>query len=202
MSRKPKRNKTHSAELALTAADSFRNLAHVFLSQIAHKDRRDAAGTAAKDIGGLISSATTLSLAVELYLKALRMLVGLSVTDTHHLWTLYSPLPDPLKKIIEANYERQNKRAGKDSVCIEAILYDGHRSEREIEELFGHVQSDTSLKAVLIRSSNAFIHWRYFHEQREECRPVVAVYEFKRLDLIAFLVKGVAYKLLRDGCIP
>ena len=60
-----------------------------------------AASIALKDLGGLIASATILSLSVELYLKSLRMILGMSIPDKHHLWSLYKVLPSNIRSDIE-----------------------------------------------------------------------------------------------------
>ena len=48
-----------------------------------------------------MASATNLTLALELYLKVLRMIMALPVPTIHELWTLYKGLPQELKERIQ-----------------------------------------------------------------------------------------------------
>lgn len=198
MPRRETEKKTHSAEVAFLAANSFRSLSHGFISKIIRKDKDTAGQIAMADLGGLISSATTLALAIELYLKSLRTIVGISVPQTHHLWNLYKDLPDAFREVIESNYERFPSLDGKETVCIDATIgldtIEGELSERLRQH--PSASSDISLKGVLNRSSDAFESWRYFHEQGEN--PTVVTYDFRRLDFIAYLLKESAQRLIRD----
>jgi hypothetical protein len=173
--------------------------AHLFLSTLSGKRVNVASEIAIRDLGGLIASATTLSLAVELYLKAHRIIAGISVPETHHLWTLYRSLPKPLKETIELNYNRLNPTGGSESSVIDLAIDVGNMDEKEIHEMMNKrtsPTSDTSLRGVLLRSSDAFINWRYVHEQRDSNNPTVVTYEHMRLDLIAKVLKGIAVKFI------
>jgi hypothetical protein len=57
------------SEVAIQAADSFRALSKPFLDHVAGCDINTANARAAQDFGGMIASATSLALAVELYLR-------------------------------------------------------------------------------------------------------------------------------------
>ena len=50
--------------------------------------------------------------------------------------------------------------------------------------------SSNDLKSVLIRSSDAFITWRYIHEGGKEGEYVKYDYEFYRLELICDIVRA------------
>jgi len=71
-------------KLALDSADSFRSLAGRFVSSI-RMHVNYAWQDALADLGGLVASATNLTLAVEIYLKTLYILLGLQVPHTHNL---------------------------------------------------------------------------------------------------------------------
>lgn len=196
--RQAKRNKIYNAKIAVAAADSFRKHAHVFLATL-RSDINVANVKAAQDIGGLISSATTMALAVGLYLKAHRMIAGLPVLQTHHLWTLYETLPASLRDIIERNYDKQNPVGGNDSCALVVVVDTGLTDREEINKWTERKTSpdtDSSLKGVLLRSSDAFVSWRYVHEQRNDPKLVELTYEYMRLDLIAHLLRDVAVTVL------
>jgi hypothetical protein len=196
--RQDKPNKIYNAKIAIAAGDSFRKHAHIFLATLG-SDINVANLRAAQDIGGLISSATTLALAVELYLKAHRIIARLPVLETHHLWTLYKTLPVSLKNIIERNYDKQNPVDGNDS-CALVVVVDTDLTDKDEfnkwKERKASPDTDNSLKGVLLRSSDAFVSWRYVHEQRNDPKLVELTYEYLRLDLIAHLLRDVAVKVL------
>lgn len=69
-------------------------------------------GTAAgvpNGLGDLVSSATNLGFALELYLKALRMQLCLPYRRTHDLWDLYMDLPDDVKLGIGKSYDESRR---------------------------------------------------------------------------------------------
>lgn len=200
MARKSRNSTIYNANVAILAGDSFRKHAHIFLSTLGN-DINVAHIVAAGDVGGLISSATTLALAVELYLKAHTIIVGLPVAETHHLWTLYKSLPEALKGIVESNYNKQNPTGGSASCGLEVAIDTDFTNKEEVNEWsMRRVSPDTdsSLKAVLVRSSDAFKNWRYLHEHSTDSKLAVLKYEYMRLDLIAHLLRDIAVNVLHS----
>jgi hypothetical protein len=91
------------ANIALVAADSFRAHANIFLATIG-RDMATAHELAARDIGGLVASATEMALAVELYLKALRTILDMSIPRSHDLCKLYGDIPAEVAAMVEQHY--------------------------------------------------------------------------------------------------
>src|SRR5665811_1042974 len=89
--------------LAVAAADAFRELAKPFLRWIG-RDMTTAHERAVRAPGMLVASATNLSLAVELYLKALSIAVGLTPMKSHDLVALYGGLPRWLQIRVAQEY--------------------------------------------------------------------------------------------------
>ena len=76
----PKQQRLWAGEFLLVflSADAFRACSRPFRQKVAGLSIDAAIAKAIKDFGGLVASATTLALSVELYLKALRMVMGLA----------------------------------------------------------------------------------------------------------------------------
>ena len=145
---------------------------------------------AAGDIGGLIASATTLALAVELYIKGLRVLTRMPVARTHQLWSLYKQLPRDLKLAIEADYQSQTPPRKDATVTLEVALHSvGPAPKEELAQLDDGKNTverpDNSLPAVLRRCSDAFQTWRYLHEGGPPGSITIYRYEFHYLDVAA-----------------
>jgi hypothetical protein len=114
---------------------------------------------AARDWGSMVASATNISLALELYLKAFAILLRQPSRRVHDLDRLYADLPDGVRKDIEADYEAAPKPAPVGeavSVDVRIIHRDAARTEYRADP-----NADHSLPAVLRRSSGVFERWRY-----------------------------------------
>jgi hypothetical protein len=71
---------------------------------------KEGAEAAKKDFGGMIASATNLAFAIELYMKALRILNGLGPMHTHDLADLYANFPKELRQAIKTTYDAGPKK--------------------------------------------------------------------------------------------
>jgi len=152
----------------VSIGDAFRKHANVFIKEIEKEtDMNKARDRPMQDFGGLISSATILALTVELCLKALRILSGMNVPDTHHLWSLYKRLPQELKNSVEASYDKLNPKEGAEVDELQVALHVGRPSAEASQELneLPWPSGEEDLKGVLIRSSDAFATWRYLYEK-------------------------------------
>jgi len=200
MNKKNKTKKVYDPKTALAAADSFRRHSNSFIRKTG-TNMKNAHKKAVNNLGELIASATMLALSLELYLKALRMILDLSIPHTHHLWSLYKTLPKEVKDSIETDYD--NDKLNRD-VCgyVDtfqiAIWVDGlgtNPPDRP-DELDDLEQID--LKSVLVRSSDAFKTWRYMHEGGKVGQYAYYNYEFARLELICNVVRSHIIKLLNN----
>ena len=201
MARRNKKDKLYSSNVSIEAADSFRKLAHIFIDAL-DDDIVKSHQIASKDVGGLISSATTLALSVELYLKSLRIILGLSVPEKHHLWSLYKVLPSNIKEHIESNYNLQNPKDGKDRAALELCIDTGKTNKEQLKDWLNKNKRacpSGSLKEVLVYSSDAFQTWRYLHETNDTEDIFVISYEYLRLDLIAHLLRDTCMQLKHNN---
>ncbi len=194
--RKKSREQEHphaDPRLALASADAFRAWSRPFLQRLAGLHMDAANQEAAKDIGGLVASVTTLALSIELYLKALWMLLaitpahrsafGKGAPGRHNLWTLYKRLPLGLRKSIESMYERVPEPPVTEGVAFHAQIAPADLAGADTSK--SPTPPDNSIAGILKRSSDAFLTWRYLHESGRPGRVVTLHYEFHFLGLIA-----------------
>lgn len=150
----------------------------------------------------MIASATTLALCVELYLKALRILVGLKATTDHDLWALYTGLPKSLTESIERQYEALGPPKGADIHTLKVKISVGPFREEQLAEAerkdAGRAQ-DNSLKSVPKRSKDAFLTWRYLHERGDPDQINRFSYEFHYLGNAAEAMRSHAVTLFSIG---
>ena len=165
MRKKPEQKKNRDFRFAFKCAQSFFDLSKPFLEEVG-ADLNGGVLVAAQDPGALVSAATNLSLSLELFIKSLRIGLGLSVSDTHNLWALYKSLPNNVKQIIEYKYNQKVSSTPKENVLKLNVAYE-HDSTGDGPKapVFPKHQSlSTEAKPLLKRSSNAFVTWRYIYE--------------------------------------
>jgi hypothetical protein len=167
--------------MAFRSADAFRASSRPFRQKIAGLQNKSVAREANNDVGGMIASAVTLALSVELYLKTLQMISG-PPNQGHELHKLYAALPNDLRQSIEAAYEATPKPAPEEPAFLEfSVAREGGPSEARPPKA---EKVDHSLLAVLERSSRVFERWRYLYEAGESER-VNDPYEFHYLGVAA-----------------
>lgn len=175
-----------NAALAMRSADEFRNLSQPFLA-FTGTDLNTSQHKAVQHLGGMIASATSLALAVELYLKAAHLLRNKHAPRTHDLWALFKNLPEPTKTSILSVY---------DSIPLPPL---GIAVSFNLEITKGPFENDipprpssapdNSLPGVLARCKDAFQTWRYLYEQGEQDRVMTFTYEFHNLNRAAESVR-------------
>lgn len=195
--RKRKQVHTPNVALAIQSADAFLKLSKSFLDSVG-TDMQSSHQRAVRDLGGMIASATNLSLAVELYLKSLRLLQSLDPTTDHDLWALFQGLPEWLKDSVAREYQKNNKGVPTGvAVSFELAMAPRVPGEAEVQELNRQrPANDNSLDAVLKRSRNAFQTWRYLHEKGDSQRIVMFRYDFHFLGCAAMALRTIAIDLL------
>ncbi len=189
--RKRKVEKLYNAHTALTAADAFRNHSKIFIDNLPKGSLDEASQFASRNLGGLIASATTLALALELYLKALRIITGFPASEKHHLWNIFKHLPVDLKKAIETQYNQLNtSQVGKLAALELEVNTEPFRDNTSHENEDKSINFSNDLKSVLVRSSDAFVTWRYIHEGAKKGENVKYDYEFHHLELICDITRN------------
>lgn len=184
------------AGVAIVAADAFRDQSQPFLQRVG-PDIRTAHERAVHDVGGMIASATSLALSVELYLKALRLLVGFGVPAHHDLSALFMGLPKDLKDSVEQHYISLGHPPGVDVHTLTLKLSVGPFSKEQLAERNeAGVKQDHSLKSVLKRSKDAFQTWRYLHERGDPAKISTFSYEFYYLGAAADAMRAHAVAML------
>jgi hypothetical protein len=171
---------------AIVAGDAFIAHSEAFTRELIGKDSNFSASLVAHHLGFAIAAATELALGLELYIKALRTLAGLSIPQKHHLFALYKDLPETMRNQIEAQYEKTRPpiAIGKSATIMVTIAHGSARQE-QYESPKSIPVPDNSLKAVLKRSSDVFQTWRYLHEGGRDNEVVTYVFEFELLNTAA-----------------
>jgi hypothetical protein len=184
---KPSQTLAPDPGLAIVSADAFREQSQPFLQRVG-RDIGTAHERAVNDLGGMVASATTFALAVELYLKALHILVGLNVPRHHNLLALFTGLPKDLKDSVEQNYNSLGGPRGADIHTLKLKISVGHFREEQLAQAArkdaGRAQ-DNSLKSILKRSRDAFQTWRYIFERGDPAKISRFPYEFHYLGAAA-----------------
>jgi hypothetical protein len=180
--KRPRSKPVGDRHVAILAAEAFRASSAIFTATLPD-DPAQAVQIASKNIGGLIASATSRALAVELYLKALRIALGLPVPTTHHLWSLYKSIPSEHKFGVEEIYDSYNAGIGLRILGLN-IMVEVEEDPVPVEERKPPPYDGEDLKSVLLRSSDAFVNWRYLHQGGRPGEPMYYTYDFRRLDFV------------------
>jgi hypothetical protein len=182
------------ANTALVAADSFRAHANIFLAKIG-RDMATMQDIAVRDIGGCVASATEMALAVELYLKALRTILGMKIPRSHDLWKLYRDFPAGATEAIEQHYHSRLVTTPWVGSALNLRVMAGPISPNEANAKPKATDGDNSIEATLKRNANAFITWRYLYEQGVAGQTIVLQYDFHRLETAGVAVRETAIKI-------
>ena len=117
-------------------------------------------------------AATLLTLGIELHLKAVYIGSQIEPPETHSLVRLFENLPLPERQDIESRY--RSKLATVDpsrALTLNIQIRESKDTPVEWPSDPPFIPPDYSLRAVLLRSPNAFVAWRYFYESVPHDRP-------------------------------
>lgn len=162
-------------EMALSCGESFQHQAVVIIPNI-HLIEEGKALVRDGRLGFVVVCATSLSFAIELYLKSMLMICNLKVPKTHNLRELYNKLPHSAKKSIEDVYNTN---------CLEiARDLNGHMGFTLAKGPIETPEWDDSKKRftlpkLLVRSKDLFTSWRYVFEFH---KPNDSLYQFHHFD--------------------
>lgn len=186
-------NAKRDFQTALAAGDAFHSLAFQHINEIRLSGD-------VKNIGILSASATNLALAVELYLKALHVACGRAPQSLHDLSALFKQLPLAEKRLASAVYECLPGPKSKNEVSTFIVDVFVNNSEPSFPKGTHFVESvpENSLIAVLKRSRDAFLTWRYLYEQGDERKTVKIEYEFFALSSVAMAIKALVLAKLYE----
>ncbi len=160
---RPKKSTDH--RIALHSATGFHKMAQTFFEKLKGKDVHEGVKILADSPGDFICASTNLCLAIELYLKSIKIGLGEDITQTHNLLTLFNDLSPDVRAQLEQIYESHISKFGeKDLKQLALIINSAYDSVKKAPDFD---TDDKSLAAVLNRSSNGFTAWRYFFETME-----------------------------------
>jgi hypothetical protein len=172
----------------IQAANAFREYSRPFCDKVRGFPPQQVKQVQDNDFGDLIASATNLAFAIELYIKAVRILHGLGPMRTHDLAALYASLPKTSRRRIQATYAAtiQTLDPSPSPLVVVRIAHrDAPQDEaRRTDKLPDNV-SDVSFERVLERSRDLFERWRYLYDQGKHGTVVWLYYEYRWLEVAA-----------------
>lgn len=177
ISKNPKPIKEYSeVQAALTCGEAFQRLAEELIPRIG-STKEESSQAMSNELGGIVVCAANLAFAIELYLKALLMLLDLKVAQVHNLRVLYDRIPQSVRELIESVYETawpDQARQLRGRVSI--TLAKGPREEPPWDD---YNKESLTLPDLLARSKNLFQSWRYIFEFRQ---PNDSSYQFHQFE--------------------
>jgi HEPN domain-containing protein len=169
---------------ALFCAESFQRLGEQFIDNIGNIPEGSTQNFEV-EFGNVVSSATNLALALEIYLKTLLNQLGQPIHKIHDLGKLYTDLPQKIKKEIEDKYDKalhslpENTRV---SITIAKGPYNTPiwKKHKSIE-----------IAELLKRSADVFVSWRYiFVYEPKESDYEFHEFEYRLLVLACEAIKA------------
>ncbi len=149
--------------IAFDTAEVFASHAIRFIHTIP-TDNKKLLGSLMQNIAPLSAAATELTLAVELYFKALHGAVsrGKRTPQVHELVTLYTELPPKVQASLVESFDRRWRQEdeGKEDETATIVLHIGE--SQKSSRLSGG--GPLTLMQVLEINNTAFLSWRYMHE--------------------------------------
>lgn len=153
---KKNKNNNFIVELSIHSAEGFYQ---VGLSIAQHIEKEN------KIFGfqGLMPTAVNFNLAVELYLKALHLLIYKKSKSGHQLWNLFKSLPKNTKENIESQYKSNFDKSVEGLSSYKFILTKGKNKNDEDKRPKDN-DKNPEIKKLLLTHNDSFEKWRYIHE--------------------------------------
>jgi hypothetical protein len=184
--RPPLKHAPADALVVLQAANAFRDCARPLCQKLGGLLPEAAVQAVDSDFGGTIASASNLAFAIELYMKALRMLNKLGPMNIHELSKLYLNLPKELRRAIETTYDAMPKISAPYKQPKAVLVRISHKNAPESDRRdTPRWPTDVSLHALLERNNNLFERWRYLWDEGEPGKVKQAYYEYQCLEAAA-----------------
>jgi hypothetical protein len=165
--------------MAIRSASAFQDLANNFIEPARNLEPEKAKQFLLDNFGHLIASATNMSFAIEIYLKAIISHLGVEPKNTHDLLKLFNSLPNKVGSNLEAKFNKSPKSHVGKVGCFH--LHSNPNLELSNKEF--------DIKSILLSSKDAFVTWRYLYENTEGEAKGDAVYEFHSLEMFASILK-------------
>jgi hypothetical protein len=162
--RKKVKEKSRDFRMAFRCAESFSKFAEPTLDRLfIELNSIPKEISSDQDFANVICAATNLCLSIELYLKSLRIGLGLSVPEHHNLWALCKSLPKGVKDILEKDYLEKVSSTPKGKAVTLRIAF-VEKGKNPPTDFTVQDMRPNDMKSLLIRNSNAFTQWRYIYE--------------------------------------
>ncbi len=172
--------------VTISSAESFHAVAARTLGFIRGLTPEGSTRKAPSGIGELVCCATNLSLALELYLKALYVQRGDEPPSTHDLGALFQGLSHRARDSVGRRFERI-KSNGPRGVSASVTISRGPATPPAWRD---YSAVPKSLQEILTRAGDGFVTWRYLFEHHA-CPPEYEAVEFEYL-LLHYACEAVA----------
>ena len=147
-----------SVSAAIASGDAFRDHAEAFW-HLVEEQSGQADKVAETNIGELIVSATSLALALEIYLKALLLVLRQPAPTVHDLDRLLSLVPKKQRQALEAAYSKS--RSTEQSDDTSGVSLHVVQNGEETPPFERSSSLSMNLTPLLRRNAGAFTTWRY-----------------------------------------
>lgn len=184
MAKRNSKTEFRDLEAALVCGEAFYRLAERFIDSIPAVDASTKRPT--DQIGDVVACATNLSLAAEVFLKALLGACDVPVPQTHDLRSLHAALPLHVQADVQERYTieaRSLRLPARASITFakgpidEPPWDDSHKDPTSIEKVF-------------TRSKDLFISFRYIYEFTDPTRYQYRTFEYRLLQLACLAVRS------------
>jgi len=176
MTKRSAAKKERNSQAALVCGEAFQRLAEEFITRIGAIKKKSSQDMS-NELGDLVACATNIGFAIELYLKALLILMDLPVSQVHDLRALYDKIPQPVRAIIESVYDtampdEMRQLRGRASITL---------AKGPLEEPIwdDYTKVSLTLPDLLARSKDIFVSWRYIFEFT---KPEDSPYQFHQFE--------------------
>ena len=141
----------------------------------------ESASVAQSDLPLVACVATLLALGLELHFKAIHIGIKREPPEFHSLLRLFDSLPLPERQDIEVRYVAKLKSVDPThALSLNIQIRETTNPQKAWPEQSQFKPIDQTLRAMLARSANAFVAWRYFYEAVPHNRPLAE----KNLDYV------------------
>lgn len=170
---------------SLASANTFHNVAKGCLNQ--YKNTNKISPTI------VFASATNYGLAMELYLKTLIIMEGISKPHGHNLDDLYNKLSSNIQKRLNREYKSLDGETRKDILYLRASLENSNpNNPNNVPE------RGTKLKQLFKNNNDIFVMYRYMFEQGRTKEWQYFYFEYGNFDLACEALKMVSNSLLNE----
>jgi hypothetical protein len=123
-------------------------------------------------------AATNVTFAIELYLKGLCRIIGISVGKEHNLKLIFDMLPDNIQADITTFYSNTEPTS---KFYPEAFLISNKKGFGLAKVDFQSESNPVEVLSVIEKHKTGFINWRYSHENNDKVELYIDLNSLRRL---------------------